>query len=65
MNKLFKGPLSFWLILLVSGLVIFSLGLKHLHVSYFNFFITVIFITSAFLLFYILNNNKMHKPDDN
>jgi len=65
MNKLFKGPLSFWLILLVSGIVIFSLGLKHLHVSYFNFFITVIFITSAFLLFYILKNKKKHKPDDN
>lgn len=64
MNKLFKGPLSFWLILLVSGLIIFSLGLKHLHVSYFNFFITVIFITSAFLLLYILKNSKKHKADD-
>mgnify|MGYP001344021211 FL=1 len=64
MKKVFKGPFVFWLALILSSIIIFSLGLKHLHVSYFNLFITVIFLTSAFLLIYILKYNKNHKIDE-
>ncbi len=54
MKNIFKGPITFWLALFISSLIIFSLGLKHLHVSYFNLFIIIVFIVKRpFVIFYI------------
>ncbi len=64
MKNIFKGPLTFWLVLFISSLIIFSLGLKHLHVSYFNLFITIVFIVSALLLFFILKSKNKIKIYD-
>ena len=64
MKKIFKGPITFWLALFISSLIIFSLGLKHLHVSYFNLFIIVVFIVSALLLFFILKSKNKIKIYD-
>ena len=64
MKNIFKGPRTFWLALLISSLIIFSLGLKHLHVSYFNLFITIVFIVSALLLFFILKSKNKTKIYD-
>ncbi len=64
MKYFFKGPITFWLALILASSIIFLLGLKHLHVSYFNLFIMIIFITSALLLFFILkskNKIKIHE----
>ncbi len=58
MKNIFKGPLKFWLALLISSVIIFSLGLRHIHVSYFNLFIIIVFITSALLLFFILKSRN-------
>ena len=64
MKNIFKGPLTFWLVLFISSLIIFSLGLKHLHVSYFNLFITIVFIVSALLLLFILKSKNKIKIYD-
>ena len=64
MKNIFKGPRTFWLALFISSLIIFSLGLKHLHVSYFNLFIITIFIVSALLLFFILKSKNKTELND-
>ena len=64
MKNIFKGPRIFWLALFISSLIIFSLGLKHLHVSYFNLFIIIVFIVSALLLFFILKSKNKIKIHD-
>lgn len=64
MKNIFKGPRTFWLVLFISSSIIFSLGLKHLHVSYFNLFIIIVFIVSALLLFFILKSKNKTKIYD-
>ncbi len=58
MKNIFIGPPNFWIALIVVTLIIFSCGLNHMHVSIFNLFISIVFISSGLLLFYILKNNK-------
>ncbi len=58
MKNIFIGPANFWIALIIVTLIIFSCGLNHMHVSIFNLFISIVFISSGLLLFYILKNNK-------
>ncbi len=58
MKNIFIGPPNFWIALIVVTLIIFSCGLNHMNVSIFNLFISIVFISSGLLLFYILKNNK-------
>ena len=58
MKNIFKGPRNFWIALIIVSLIIFACGLNHMHVSIFNLFFSIVFITTGFLLFYILRNNK-------
>ena len=58
MNKIFIGPKNFWIALIIVSIIIFACGLNHMHVSFFNLFITIIFITTGLFLFYILKNNN-------
>ncbi len=58
MKNIFIGPPNLWIALIIVSLIIFACGLNHMHVSIFNLFITIVFISSGLLLFYILKNNK-------
>ena len=58
MKNIFLGPKNFWIALIIVTLIIFSCGLNHMHVSVFNLFISIVFITTGLLLFFILKNNK-------
>ena len=56
MSKIFVGNPFHWLGLIIVTSIIFSCGLNHMHVSFFNLFISIVFISSGFLLFYVLKN---------
>jgi len=58
MKNIFLGPKNFWIALIIVTSIIFACGLNHMHVSVFNLFISIVFITTGLLLFYILKNNK-------
>ena len=58
MKNVFLGPSNRWIAIIIVSLIIFACGLNHMHVSIFNLFISVVFISSGLLLFYILRNNK-------
>ena len=58
MKNVFLGPSNHWVAIIIISLIIFACGLNHMHVSIFNLFISVVFISSGLLLFYILRNNK-------
>ena len=58
MKNIFIGPTNLWIALVIVTLIIFACGLNHMHVSVFNLFISIVFITTGLLLFYILKNNK-------
>ncbi len=58
MKNIFIGPKNHWILLIFITLVIFSCGLNHMHVSLFNLFISIVFISSGLLLIYILKNKN-------
>ena len=58
MKNIFLVHQNFWIALIIVTLIIFACGLNHMHVSVFNLFISIVFITTGLLLFYILKNNK-------
>ena len=58
MKNIFLGPKNFWIALIIVTMIIFACGLNHMHVSFFNLFITIVFFTTGLFLFYILKNNK-------
>ena len=58
MNEIFLGKPSHWLMIIVASAVIFSCGFNHMHVSNFNLFISIIFISIAVLVFSILKTTK-------
>ena len=64
MKNIFIGPGTFWLALFISSLIIFSLGLKLLHVCYVNLFIIIVFLVCALLLFFILKSKNKTKIYD-
>ena len=58
MNKIFLGKPIHWLIIIIATAIIFSCGFNKMHVSDFNLFISIIFISVAFLIFLILKTSK-------
>ena len=60
MNKIFMGKPIHWLMIVITTAIIFSCGLNKMHVSNFNLFISIIFISIAILIFLILKTSK-HK----
>ena len=58
MNKIFMGKPIHWLMIVITTLIIFSCGLNKMHVSNFNLFISIIFISIAILIFLILKTSK-------
>lgn len=47
-----------WLMIVITTAIIFSCGLNKMHVSNFNLFISIIFISIAILIFLILKTSK-------
>ena len=54
MNKIFLGKPIHWLMIIITTAIIFACGFNKMHVSDFNLFISVIFISVAILIFLIL-----------
>ena len=58
MNKIFIGKPVHWLMIIITTAVIFACGFNKMHVSNFNLFISIIFISVAILIFLILKTSK-------
>ena len=58
MNKVFLGLPSHWVILIITCAVIFACGISRMHVSNFNLFITIVFISIAILVGFVLKTSK-------
>jgi hypothetical protein len=58
MNKIFMGKPIHWLMILITTTIIFSCGLNKMHVSNFNLFISIIFVSIAILIILILKTSK-------
>jgi phosphatidylserine synthase len=58
MNKIFMGKPIHWLMILITTTIIFSCGLNKMHVSNFNLFISIIFVSIAILIVLILKTSK-------
>ena len=58
MNKIFMGKPIHWLMIVIITAIIFSCGLNKMHVSNFNLFISINFISIAILIFLILKTSK-------
>jgi len=58
MNKIFLGKPLHWLMILITTAVIFACGINKLHVSDFNLFISIVFISVALLILIILKTSK-------
>ncbi len=58
MNKIFLGKPLHWLLILITTIVIFTCGLNKMHVSNFNLFISIVFISVALLILLILKTSK-------
>ena len=51
MKNVFLGPSNHWIAIIIVSLIIFACGLNHMHVSIFNLFISVVFISSDYYYF--------------
>ena len=58
MKEVFLGKPIHWLMIIITTAIIFSCGLNHMHVSNFNLFISIIFVSIAILIFLILKTSK-------
>ena len=58
MNKVFLGKPIHLLMMSIVTIIIFSCGFNHMHVSNFNLFISIIFISVALLIFLILKTSS-------
>ena len=58
MNKVFLGLPSHWLMIVVIGSIIFACGINKMHVTNFNLFIFIVFISIAVLVGFILKTSK-------
>ena len=58
MNKIFLGKPLHWLMISLTTIVIFDCGLNKMHVSDFNLFISIVFISVALLILLILKTSK-------
>ena len=58
MNKIFMGKPIHWFMIIFAIIIIFSCGLNKMHVSNFNLFISIIFVSIAILIFLILKTSK-------
>ncbi|MDC0093119.1 hypothetical protein OAI86_02245 [Alphaproteobacteria bacterium] len=58
MNKVFLGVPSHWLMIIVASTIIFSCGINKMHVSNFNLFIFIVFISIAVLVGFVLKSSK-------
>ena len=58
MNKVFLGLPSHWLMIIITSAVIFACGINKMHVSYFNLFIFIIFMSIAVLVGFVLKTSK-------
>lgn len=58
MKEIFLGKPVHWLMIIIATAIIFSCGFNHMHVSNFNMFISIIFISIAILIFLILKTSK-------
>ena len=58
MNKVFLGLPSHWLMIIITSAVIFACGVNKMHVSNFNLFIFIVFISIAVLVGFVLKTSK-------
>ena len=58
MNKVFLGLPSHWLMIIITSAVIFACGINKMHVSNFNLFIFIVFVSIAFLVGFVLKTSK-------
>ena len=58
MKEVFLVKPVHWLMIIITTAVIFSCGFNHMHVSNFNLFISIIFVSIAILIFLILKTSK-------
>ena len=58
MNKIFIGKPIHWLMIIITTTIIFACGINKMHVSNFNLFISITFISVAILIFLILKTSK-------
>ena len=58
MNKIFLGKPIHWFMIIITTAIIFACGFNKMHVSNFNLFISIIFMTVAILIFLILKTSK-------
>ena len=60
MNKVFLGLPSHWLMIIITSAVIFACGINKMHVSNFNLFISIVFISIAVLVSFVLKTSKQN-----
>ena len=58
MNKVFLGLPSHWIMIVVISSIIFACGINKMHVTNFNLFIFIVFISIAVLVGFILKTSK-------
>jgi hypothetical protein len=58
MNKVFLGLPSHWIMIVVISSIIFACGINKMHVTNFNLFIFIIFISIAVLVGFIIKSSK-------
>ena len=58
MNKVFLGLPSHWLMIIVTTSIIFACGINKMHVTNFNLFVSIVFISIAILVGFILKTSK-------
>jgi len=58
MNKVFLGLPSHWIMIVVISSIIFACGINKMHVTNFNLFISIVFISIAVLVGFILKTSK-------
>ena len=58
MRKIFLGLPSHWLMIVIISAIIFACGINKMHVSNFNLFIFIVFISIAILVGYVLRTSK-------
>ena len=53
MRKIFLGLPSHWLMIVIISAIIFACGINKMHVSNFNLFISIVFISIAVLVGFV------------
>ncbi|MBL6848126.1 MAG: hypothetical protein ISQ83_07260 [Alphaproteobacteria bacterium] len=58
MRKIFLGLPSHWFMIVIITAIIFACGINKMHVSNFNLFISIVFISIAVLVSFVLKTSK-------